>query len=171
MAQIVIENDCLTPEPIIRLTYNGPNPIKAYHLTRDFLRKIWEVEAKDYWEREFRWDNSSDPHEFVCKAYVDKKLDRFTDIIVEVMMQGFQPDDPKKSGTVEIKITGYLKSIFGGRNILEDARNPIFVAIHWIYFRYFYQNQLKSYLNFWCRIKLNELKRKYQEILGITAPS
>jgi len=168
MVSIVMEDDCLAPETYIVIKYNGRNPFAAYCNLKKFLREIWEVEAKDYWEREFRWDNSEDPHGFFVKAYVVKGLDRFTKVIIEVVMQGVQPSDQTKPGSVEIKIGGVLRTEFGGGNVLEDARNPFFRAITWFYVRYFYWKQRRFYLREWCYNRIQRLKRAFQELLNIT---
>lgn len=168
MVAIIMEDDCLVPESTIVIRYNGPRPFIAYQKVRDFLRDIWEVEAKDYWEREFRWDNSADPRDFFVKSYVVKGLDRFTRVIIEVVMQGIQPSDLEKPGRIEIKLSGVIKTNLGGNTVLDDARNPLYRAIAWMYLRYFYWKQRRFYLEEWCYNRLQRLKRMYQELLKIT---
>ena len=163
-----MEDDCLVPEGQFVLRYKGPNPFRAVQKTSEFLRKIWEVEAKDYWERQFRYNPDEDPRGFYLNAYVKKGLDRFTSVVIEVIIQGKQPSDPNKEGNVEIKIGGVLKTRFGGNSMIDDIKNPFVRSFFWLYDRYFHKKQRRSYLEFWCRIKLNQLKRSYQELLGIT---
>jgi hypothetical protein len=134
------------------------------------MRDIWEVEAIAYWEREFRWDASSDPHEFVVKSYVDRGIDNFSRARIEVFMQGWQPSDPTKPGKLEIRIGGVLTSKFGGNGVLDDARNPLFKAFMWFYVRLFYQKQREYYLRDWCYNRIHKLKEIYQEILNIKPP-
>ena len=168
MASVTIQDDCLAPEGYMTLKYNGPIPFKAYYVTITFMRKIWEVEAKDYWEREFRWDNTSDPRSFFVKAYVHKGIDRFTSVTIEVILEGKQPADSNKPGSLLIKIGGVLTTKFGGGSVLQDARNPIYAGLIWLYNHLFYRKQRRDYLEIWCKRRLYELKRMYQEFLGIT---
>ncbi|MEM5793001.1 MAG: hypothetical protein QXY45_01405 [Candidatus Aenigmatarchaeota archaeon] len=168
MAQLIMEDDCLVPQGQLIINYKGPNPFRAVQKTAEFLRKIWEVEAKDYWERQFRYNPDEDPRGFYLNAYVKKGLDRFTNVIIEVVMQGEQPSDPTKEGRVEIRIGGVLKTKFGGSAIIDDIRNPLVRSFYWFYDKYFHKKQRVNYLEFWCRKKLMDLRRRYQELLGIT---
>ena len=170
MTKLLIEDDCLAPDTPIKIHYKGPNPFRAYSKTITFLRKIWEIEAKDYWERQFRYNPDEDPRGFYVTAYVNKGLDRFTRIIVEVVMQGAQPSDPTKEGWIEIKIGGVLKTEYGGNTIFEDIRNPITRFLYWLYDKVYYQDRRKYYLKEWCYKRLHELKERYQELLGILPP-
>jgi hypothetical protein len=165
---MTLEQDCLVPFGTLRINFKGPNPFRAVQKTPDFLRELWEVEKKDYWERQFRYNPDEDPRGFYLNAYVDKGLDRFSKVIIEVIVQGVQPSDPTKEGWVKISIGGVLKTGFGGPTIFEDINNPLARAFYWFYDRYFHQKQRKKYLDFWCRQKIEEMKRKYQELLNIT---
>ena len=168
MAKITVEDDCLVPYGKFTIKYKGSNPFQAVQKTKKILRKIFEVEAKDYWERDFRYNPDEDPRGFFLRAYVKKGLDSFSSVIAEVIIQGKQPSDPNKEGWVEIKIGGVLKSSYGGSTIFQDINNPIAKAFYWFYDKYFYQKQRRFYLDFWCRQKLVDLRRLYQEVLGIT---
>ncbi|MBS3052766.1 MAG: hypothetical protein J4428_05345 [Candidatus Aenigmarchaeota archaeon] len=170
MAKIVMQDDCLAPDLQITLNFKGPNPIIAYQKLKRAMRDVWEVEAKDYWEREFRWDTSGDPREFLVKAYVVKMLDRFSRVIIEIYVHGHQPSDPSKSGDVEVRIGGYLKTEFGGKGIIDDARNPLYKGLLWMYNKYFYWGQRRYYLHEWCYKKLHKFRDIYQKILNISPP-
>ena len=163
-----MEDDCLVPYGKFIIKYKGPDPFKSVQSTPKFLRHIWEVEAKDYWERQFRYNPDEDPRGFFLNAYVVKGVDRFSRAVIEVIIQGKQPSDPTKEGWVVIKIGGVLKTKFGGDTIFEDIRNPLTRSFYWFYDRYFHRKQRRFYLEFWCREKLTELRRSYQELLGIT---
>ncbi len=168
MASLILEEDCLGPNREIILHYNGPNPVRAYQTLKRKMREIWEVDAVAYWEREFRWDASSNPHEFVVKSYVDRGMDRFSRLRIEVFIQGWQPDDPTQDGRLEMRIGGVLITTFGGGTLFEDARNPFYRALMWVFVRLFYQKQRIFYLNEWCYNRMNQFKRFYQEMFNIT---
>ena len=163
-----MEDDCLVPYGKFIIKYKGPNPFKSVQDTKKFLRAVFEVEAKDYWERQFRYNPDEDPRGFFLNSYVVKSLDRFSKVVAEVIIQGKQPSDPNKEGWCEIKIGGVLKTTFGGSTIFEDAKNPLARSFYWFYNRYFHEKQRRFYLDFWCRQKLTDLRRVYQETLGIT---
>ncbi len=163
-----MEDDCLVPYGQFVIKFKGPNPFRAVQATAKFLRHIWEVEAKDYWERQFRYNPDEDPRGFFLNSYVVKGLDKYTKVVVEVIIQGVQPSDPNKEGWVEIKIGGVLKTEFGGDTVFDDIRNPLIRQVYWFYEKFFHRKQRVQYLDFWCREKLTVLKRQYQELLRIT---
>ena len=167
MAKIFMQDDCLDPEYYLTIKYSGLKPIEAYHHTITYLREIWEVEAKDYWEREFRWDVTSEPRTFFVKAFVDKELDNKTAVTIEVIMTGTQPSDLSRPGKIEIKMSGVMRTTFGGNSILEDARNPFYKSFIWMYNHFFYRKQRRNYLNVWCKRNLNRLKKRYENLLNI----
>ena len=162
-----MQDDCLVPEHYITVKYKGLNPIEAYHQTITFLREIWEVEAKDYWEREFKWDVTVDPRTFFVKAFVDKGVDNKTSITIEVLLTGTQPSDPNRPGKLEIKMSGVMRTTFGGNGILEDARNPFYKSFVWLYNHLFYTKQRRYYLNVWCKKNLHRLKKRYENLLNM----
>ena len=170
MALFILEEDCFLPNREIVLKFNGPNRIRAYQVLKRKMREIWEVDAVAYWEREFRWDVSGDPREFVVKSYVDRSLDRFTKLLVEVFIQGYQPSDPTKDGRVEIRISGILRTTFGSGTFFEDARNPIYKGLMWIYYHYFYQQQKNTYIQEWCYNRMLKFKKFYQEMFNMAPP-
>ena len=163
-----MEDDCLVPFGNLIIKFKGPNPFRSVQKTPRFLRDIWEVESKDYWERQFRYNPDEDPRGFYLNAYVVRGLDRFSRVIIEVIIQGAQPSDPKKEGWCEIKLGGVIKTEFGGSTIFEDIKNPLTKTFYWFYDRYFHRKQRVQYLDFWCREKLMEIRRRYQVLLGIT---
>jgi hypothetical protein len=163
-----MEDDCIVPDGTLVIRYKGPNPFRAVQATAKLMRRIWEVEAVAYWERDFRYNPDEDPRGFLLKSYVNKSLDGFSKVIIETIIQGKQPSDPKKEGWCEIKIGGVLKTSFGGNTIFEDVKNPIVKQFYLFYDRYFHRKQRRFYLEYWCRQRLDDLKKAYQEVLGIT---
>ena len=168
LVKLISEEDCLVPHGQFIIKYKGPNPFKAAQATAKFMRRVMEVDAVAYWERDFRFNADEDPSGFMQKSYVDKGLDRFTKVLVEIIIQGAQPSDSTKEGWCEIKIGGILKTTFGGDTVFEDINNPFVKSFFWFYDKYFHRKQRRLYLEEFCRRRLNELKRNYQELLGIT---
>jgi len=158
------EDDCLAPEARLKVDYTGPNPFKAYQIARELLRKILEVEVIDLWERDFRWDVTSDPRMFFCRIYVDKGIDARSRAFIEVTIQGLQPSDPTKDGKVTIYVGGRLRTLWN----LESAfqRLPIYKGIIWVYHKMFYQNVRRGYLKI-CAKWIEDLWREFRDVLSI----
>lgn len=168
MAVIKIEDDCLSPDLQIVIRFTGPNPFGVLEKIKRLMRAIWEIEAIGFWEREFRWDATDGS--FLMKWYIDRGIDKYTRVLIEVFIQGVQPSDPTQDGKAEIRIGGYLTSTFGGTSIIDDARNPIFKFFFIIFYRYFYKHQRSFYLKEWCYNRIQKLKREIQKNLNILPP-
>lgn len=164
MVSLLMEDDCLAPRHYLELEYNGPNPFKVYMASKPILRKIFEVETKDLWERDFRWDIAGDPHTFYIKIYIDKSLDRFTSMSVEIIFQGWQPSDPNKVGKVKIKLGGVIKTRFPQNTYFQ--RSLFYRWFIWFYTRYFYNETRRNHL-LKCRRWIEELRETYMELLGM----
>jgi len=179
-ATLRIEDDCLDPAPKFKIDYTGPNPFRVAREVRALMIKIFEIEPKDVWERDFRWDISADPHAFFVRTYADKGLDARSSIFAEVVIQGVQPADPKKDGKVTILIGGKLRTLYK----LDSAfkRSPIYSGITrlggfaevggllWLYHRIFYEDVRRNYIKFQCHRRLELMWRELREILGMPVP-
>jgi hypothetical protein len=175
-----IEDECLVPYPKLTINYTGPNPFRVCKEIRMIMIKIFEIEPKDVWERDFRWDISTEPHAFFVRVYADKPLDVRTSIFAEVTIQGVQPSDPKKDGKVTILIGGKLRTLYP----LDSAfkRSPIYSGITrlgglaevggllWLYHRIFYEDIRRDYIKYQCNRRLETLWRELRTILEIPIP-
>jgi hypothetical protein len=166
MPKIIMEDDCLAPAEKIELEYAGPNPFKAYLITKRTLQQVFEIKTKDIWEREFRWDYTGDPRGFFIRIFARKKMDKNTYVFSEIIFQGKQPTDPKKPGSLKMKIGGYVKTTFPQDTIFQKTLYRMFI---WIYHRLIYFKQRRYYLDY-CKERLEKLKSIYMELLNIKPP-
>jgi len=160
----VLEDDCLAPERTVVIEYSGPNPFKVYRVLREMLERIFQVEAIDLWERDFRWDISSDPRSFYVRMYVNKGMDARTRMIVEIILEGSQPSDVEKKGRVAIRIGGRLRTEYPLRSFFQNS--PFYKFFVWLYHRFFYNEVRRSYINL-CNNLINQLNNELREILKI----
>ena len=160
----ILEDDCLAPDRELRVEYKGPNPFKIYGAIGGLLRAIFDVRGKDVWEREFRWDNTSEPREFFFRFIVRKTYDMWTRVYPEIIVQGKQPSDPNKEGEVLIKISGKLQTRSPQNTVFQ--RNTLYQSLRWLYFRTLYNDVRRNLLEE-CRIKINDLARALQNSLGV----
>lgn len=162
----ILEDDCLAPEGVIRTEFKGLNPFKVYHALPQFLRAIFDVRGKDVYEREFRWDYTADPRDFMSRFIVKKRYDEWSNLWIEVKLQGKQPADPNKDGEMFVLLTGKLQTRSAETTIW--TRSNLYKSIRWLYFRTLYNDVRRNYLEE-CRIKINDLKRAIEKTLGISA--
>lgn len=159
-----IEDDCSTLGSKLKVNYVGPNPFRICLRASDILLRFFEVEKKDVWERDFRWDISSDPNKFHVRFFVQKKIDDKSEIFAEIVMEGVQPSDPTKNGNVSILISGKVITNYPLNTAFK--RLPVYRGIIWFYHFVFYDSVRKGYLNM-CKIFLDDLTKEFKKILGI----
>jgi hypothetical protein len=159
-----IEDDCLAPEAKITIEYTGTDPFRAYKIAKDTMRKVLEVEAMDFWERDFRWDISSDPRDFFTRLYVDKGIDSRSRALIEVIMQGKIPSDPNKEGRITIQIGGRLRTDYTLETAFQQL--PIYRGLIWLYHKIFYNRVRRGYLDM-CYDWIQKLNSAFREVLGI----
>ncbi len=164
MAVWRLEDDCLAPTGSIRIDYEGPNPFLAYQKAGDILRKIFQVETADYWERDFRWDITSDPRDFFVRIFVNKGLDAKTKILTEVVIQGKQPSDPSKNGKVAIIISARLVTEYKMETVIQ--KSPFYKFFLWIYHRAFYNGVRRKYINL-CQDLISRASNELRAVLKI----
>jgi len=168
MPKWILEDDCLAPSGKLTVNYGGPNPFVICQKIRETLRVVWEIEAKDYWERDFRWDNSADPRTFFMRACVNKGIDARSKMFIEVVMQGKQFADPTKRGEVTVTITGRLRTEYELNSAFK--RLPIYRGFLWIYNKFFYYEVRRSWLKKKCADKLESTWKAVRSILNMPSP-
>jgi len=143
MMAYVIEDDILAPKGAIIIEYRGPNPFAIYPRVRDFLMTIFEAKGLHIYEDDFRWDITGDPRSFFIRIRLDKGLDKFTRGVVGVRLQGNQPVDPRKPGTIEILLGGKIATEYPINTIFQKIVLKPFV---WVYHHLIYDNIRRKYI-------------------------
>lgn len=164
MPKWVVEDDCLAPRPQLKIEYSGPNPFSIYQKAEGILRTIWQIGGVDYWERDFRWDVTSDPRSFFVRICINKKFDARSAAFAEITMEGVQPADPTKPGKVTILLAAKLKSEFDISSLFQ--RSPIYKALLWIYNKFFYSNVRRGYIKL-CQDFLEKSWREFRANLSM----
>lgn len=160
----VLEDDCLVPGRVIRIDFKGVNPFKVYQAIPGFLRAIFDVRGKDVYEKEFRWDYTSDPRDFLSRFIVRKSYDMWSIVWAEITMQGKQPSDPNKEGEMFVLLTGKL--VTRSPENTPWSRSGLSKSLRWLYFRTLYNDVRRNYMEE-CRIKLGDLKQAIEQTLGM----
>jgi hypothetical protein len=160
------EDDCLAPERRLKVEYTGPNPFRACQVVSKALKDIFELGATDFWERDFRWDITSDPRPFYMRVYANKDVDQHTRMFIEVTIQGLQPTDEKKSGKVTVLIGGRLRTEYDLNTAFK--KSPLYKGLRWLYHMYFYGDVRRKYLVL-CGELINKVVNKLKEELKVPA--
>jgi len=164
MVKWTFEDDCLAPQGKIKIEYRGKNPFGIAQKAGGILRRIFEVEAKDFWERDFRWDSSSDPRSFFVRNYVNKGIDFRSSVLAEIIFQGTQPVDSNKEGALIISIGARLKTEY---NLVGRIQNlPFYRGLLRIYNFAFYNKVRRKYLVL-CNDWLERVNREFRLALNL----
>lgn len=156
------------PREFIQIEYRGPNPLKVYHELNQIFRMLWEVKGTQINEPDFRWDTTSDPRPFFIQVFVERGVDKFTSYRVDLKMQGTQPTDPTKDGTLRIEIHGWIETKFDLDNRIVPINKFLLPIIYWPYNKLYYQAIRRRYIE-WHRRRINRLAETIREILKIPA--
>lgn len=163
-----VEDDVFAPAAKIRIDYKGPNPFRVYGPSLTIIRNVLEVGAEDVWERDFRWDLTSDPRPFFVRIYVNLGIDARTKDFVEIIFQGEQPSDPTKTGKLTITINGRIRTEFDLKSGFRKL--PVYWGFLWLYHKLFYNDVRMGYIKIQQKT-LQALAAAYQKLLGIPIPS
>ncbi|MEM5815539.1 MAG: hypothetical protein QXW01_03220 [Candidatus Aenigmatarchaeota archaeon] len=160
----IIEDDCLVPEKYIKISYRGPNPFLAYQSLFGICRKYLEIDPADYWERDFRWDNSDDPRGFYVRVIVQKSLDSRSKVFFEIIIQGKQPKESNKEGEVVVLIGAKLTTEY--KQDTPFQKSFLYKSLLWMYNYFFYFRVRRRYLEL-CKQLCEKIRDGYKEILNI----
>jgi hypothetical protein len=179
MAVWRMEDDCMASRPRYRVEYVGPNPFRVVTALKEVFKQVLGADTKDIFERDFRWDITSDPRGFYTRYVVAIGRDANTQLLFEVSMQGFQPADPNKDGKIVMNI--------GGRAITEwDIDSPFkrtalysgvkkmgglveVGGLLWIYHKLFYGDVRRGHMR-WCSEKCEEIWIRLRRVLNLPVP-
>ncbi|TAL47939.1 hypothetical protein EPN87_01795 [archaeon] len=158
------EDDCFSPEQRIKLEFTGPDPIKIAHAMRPLLVKIFEVEAIDLWERDFRWDTTGAIPTFYQTMYASRGFDAHTSIFIEIIIQGQQPKEKGANGKVTCLVGGKIRTEYRLDSFFK--KTPLYKAIRWVYNIYFYNEVRRGYIKLCVRLT-DRLLNEMRAVLGM----
>jgi hypothetical protein len=162
MAVWRLEDDCLAPTASLKIDFEGPNPFLLYQKAKGIIQKNFNITSSDYWERDFRWDTTSDPRDFFVRIMAKKGLDRRSKILAEFVMQGKQPGDPSKNGKITVIISARLITEHQMKTPIQ--RSPFYKFLLWLYHRLFYNRVRRGYINL-CQDMLMRVYNDFNDIL------
>jgi hypothetical protein len=160
----ILEDDCLAPERHVKIVYKGPNPFQAYQSAYSLLRAAIEIDPADYQEREFVWSIASDPRGFHVRIIVEKRMDARSTIYFEIVIDGNQPTDPSKDGTLTILIGAKLKTEF--KLITPFQQSSFYKSLLWLYNFFFYFRVRRQYIKM-CNEMIEKILRAYKSLLKL----
>ena len=159
-----MEDDCLAPNARLKIEYKGKNPFQVYKKAKSIITKVLQISSSYYWERDFRWDITTDPRKFFVRIYGKRQLDSRSYALTEVIFQGTQPSDENENGSVTILINGRLVTEYKLKSRLQKSN--IYVAFLKLYNWIFYWKIRRQYLTM-CKDFLDKINLNFKTILNI----
>jgi hypothetical protein len=148
-ARMYVEEHCLVPEREIKIEYRGVYPLKICKIARGMLLRVLETPSHWVWEREFKWDTTSDPRPFYARYYGRKYIDGKTYLAADIIAEGKQPADVKKPGNVAILISGLLITEY---RLDQWWKKPPFTYIY------------RSFVSLYHRLVYDEMRSHYMRV-------
>ena len=162
MAKYIMQDDCFAPYGKMELKFKGPDPFGLYRKCTALCMEIFELEEKDVWERDFRWDNTGDPRSFFVRIMCNKGFDLESKARIEIVFQGKQPSDNTKDGVITIGFYARVQSEFDLNTFFRKM--PIYMGLLRLRNFLFYNSVRRGYLKI-CREQTQRLMQAYRELV------
>jgi hypothetical protein len=131
-------------EPVkdLRVSYSGPHPERFYEKIKEFIRLVFNVPDAYIQEKSYSWDRGKESEKFEIEWEINKILDTYTYITVEVSLKGFSAAGEGKAD-IRIKprlITEYPQDTIWQQSIFYEMLRRFWDSR-------FYHHKRMEYLN------------------------
>ncbi|MBM3304284.1 MAG: hypothetical protein FJY76_04235 [Candidatus Aenigmarchaeota archaeon] len=156
MAKIEVTDECLTPEKYTYIRYTGKDPWSVAEKITEKIRPFFHVSASGTNNWRLNWDITGDVRTFYSLWWVKKDFSRFTQMKVDLKLQGEQHKDTKM-GKFSLQFSGTLITKF-------KAWGPLLRTAWYMYSYLFYNRARRQYIKR-CQSTIysfkNELKKEF----------
>src|SRR3989344_3048730 len=130
-------------EPVkrIKINYVGPQPDKFYKEVNKLIRTVFNVPDAYVQEKEYSWEKGEEAEKFDIDWEVNKMLDTFSYITVEITLKGFVSHDHGKAAIVlrPRLITEYPQDTVWQNSIVYEM-------LRRVWHKFFYHQRRMEYL-------------------------
>jgi hypothetical protein len=132
-------------EPVkeIRISFTGKNPEKFYKKINELIRTVFNVPDAYIQEKDYSWESLQQSDKFKVSWEVNKILDVFSYITVEIDLSGFSASG---EGRVDITLKPRLITEYPQDTIWQQ--NIIYEMMRRFWHRAFYHQKRMEYLNY-----------------------
>ena len=139
-AKLMIEDDLLSPLPVVRIKFAGQNPERFYKEMYNLMLLSFRVHEHSIQEKDFQW-SKGETEKFSIRWEVNKDLDKFSYYFVEVRLNG---EMAKNTGKVEIEVEGLLRTEYPQDTFWQ--RSLIYEILRMFWHTTFYGSKRDEYL-------------------------
>ncbi len=138
--KLMIEDDLLSPLPFVTIKYSGKNPERFYKEIHKLLLVSFRVHEHSIQEKEFQW-SKGEPERFKVRWEINKDLDKFTYLFIDVKLDG---ESSKKHGKAEIVIEGKIRTEYPQDTFWQ--RSLFYEILRMFWHTVFYTGKRNEYL-------------------------
>ena len=140
--KLLIWDYIFEPVKAIQVSYVGKHPEKLYKKLNELIRTVFNVPEAYVQEKAYKWEKEKDTERFEIEWEVNKLLDLFSYITVELTLRGFTAEG---EGRAVIRIRPRLITEYPQDTIWQQ--NIIYEMLRRFWHRLFYQHKRMEYLN------------------------
>jgi len=137
--KMMIQDDLLTPRNKAIIEFEGPNPERFYKELPELMSSVFRVHTGQIQEKAFSW-SKGDPEKFKVDWVIDKDLDKFSFLFIQVSLKG---TTSAKGGKAMVTIDGELRTEYPQDTVWEKSLLYEFMRMAW--HQVFYDNKRHEY--------------------------
>jgi hypothetical protein len=132
-------------EPVkdIKIDYSGPHPERFYKKIREIIKTVLNVPDAYVQEKSYSWDKGKDVEKFEVDWEVNKVLDTFSYITIEMSWKGFSAGG---EGKMDVKIKPRLITEYPQDTVWQNS--IVYEMVRRFWHKHFYHRKRMEYLNF-----------------------
>ncbi|MBU0953333.1 MAG: hypothetical protein KKA90_02850 [Nanoarchaeota archaeon] len=158
MGQLLLVDECLTPNRQIAMTYSGPDPWGIAKKIADNLKPYFHVSSSKNGRQRINWDDAMDPITFYARWWVMRPKSRFTAFWIEMWVIG------NKS---KVNNTGEFTLYMEGKTKTEVSGWGILLRPFWLMYSYFYYDRVRRQYIESCRNQILNFRNEIKEHFGL----
>jgi hypothetical protein len=139
-AKLMIEDDLLSPLPVVKIKFSGQNPERFYKEMYNLMMLSFRVQEHSIQEKEFQW-SKGETEKFNIRWEVNKDLDKFSYYFVDVRLVG---EMAKNNGKAEIEVEGVLRTEYSQDTFWQ--RSLLYEILRMFWHTTFYGSKRDEYL-------------------------
>ena len=139
-SKLMIEDDLLSPLPIVKIKFSGPNPERFYKELYNLILVSFRVHEHSVQEKEFQW-SKGETEKFSIAWEMNKDLDKFSYYFVNVRLNG---EMSKGTGKAEVEVEGVLRTEYPQDTLWQ--RSLLYEVLRMFWHTTFYTSKRDEYL-------------------------
>jgi hypothetical protein len=153
-------------EPVkdLRISYTGPHPEKFYQKLKELIRAVINVPDAYIQEKNYVWEKLKDSERFEIEWEINKILDTFSYITIEITLRGFSAGG---EGKVDIRIRPRLITEYPQDTIWQQS--IVYEMLRRFWHQRFYHHKRMEFLNLGKEllVSLEAALKKYMDELRV----